>query len=352
MRDRTIVIRNVYHMLAYAYRSLRQQEYADLASEEFANVHDLFAAILAKGLARQLKQGLYREYVTEAGELPVLRGKLDVIGTSRVRMARRQSVSCEFDEFSEDNEVNRIVRSACLVLARHGRVDERRRAELVAHARRLAGIGDVDLREVRWRSVRITRANRSYRLMLGVCELLARGLLQSEEEGCLRLANFLSDEQMCRLYERFVLEYYRQEHPEFSASAAQVPWALDDGCDEMLPVMQTDITLRRGPRTLIIDAKYYRHNTQGRFGAHTVHSSNLYQIFTYVKNEQARLGHLHEASGMLLYARTDEATQPDGSYSMSGSRIGVRTLDLNLDFPAIAAQLDELAERYLAEEAW
>ena len=350
MRDRTILIRNVYYMLAYALRALHQREYADLAAEEFANVHDLFAAILSKGLSRQLKQGLYREYVTESGELPVLRGKLDVMGTASARMARRQLVSCEFDEFSEDNEVNCIIRSACITLARHGRVDERRRMELMAHVRTLARIGDVDLREAHWGSVRLNRANRSYRLMLGVCELLARGLLQSESDGSMRLADYLGDEQMCRLYERFVLEYYRQEHSELSVSAAQVPWALDDGCDGMLPVMQTDITLRRGQHTLIIDAKFYAHNTQGHFGVHTVHSANLYQIFTYVKNEQARLGHSHEVSGMLLYACTDEGAQPGGSYRMSGSRIGVRTLDLNRDFSEIVAQLDELAERYLVEE--
>lgn len=35
---------------------------------------------------------------------------------------------------------------------------------------------------------------------------------------------------------------------------------------------------------------------------------------------------------MLLYAKTDDAIQPDNSYIMSGNRISVKTLDLNVSF--------------------
>jgi 5-methylcytosine-specific restriction enzyme subunit McrC len=54
----------------------------------------------------------------------------------------------------------------------------------------------------------------------------------------------------------------------------------------------------------------------------------------------------HEVSGMLLYAKTDEAIQPDHIYQMHGSKIAVKTLDLNLEFPKIAAQLDAIATEY------
>ena len=47
---------------------------------------------------------------------------------------------------------------------------------------------------------------------------------------------------------------------------------------------------------------------------------NLYQIFTYVKNKDAEFGdEPHRVSGMLLYAATDKAIQPDNSYRMSGN---------------------------------
>ena len=75
--------------------------------------------------------------------------------------------------------------------------------------------------------------------------------------------------------------------------------------------MQTDITLSSKDKhqVLIIDAKYYGHTTQKQFGAHTLHSGNLYQIFTYVKNKEYELRNTdHTVAGMLLYAKTDEDT--------------------------------------------
>lgn len=65
---------------------------------------------------------------------------------------------------------------------------------------------------------------------------------------------------------------------------------------------------------------------QVRYDKYSIHSHNLYQIFTYVKNKEAELADtLHEVSGMLLYAKTDEDVQPDNTYQMSGNRISVCT---------------------------
>ena len=83
--------------------------------------------------------------------------------------------------------------------------------------------------------------------------------------------------------------------------------------------------------------------TQNQYSVNTIHSGNLYQIFTYVKNKDAAFGDQpHTVSGMLLYAQTDEIVQPNHVYHMSGNKITVRTLDLNQPFSQIAAQLDSI----------
>ena len=102
-----------------------------------------------------------------------------------------------------------------------------------------------------------------------------------------------------------------------------------------------------GEKVLIIDAKYYEHSTQVQFDKHTLHSGNLYQIFTYVKNKEYELREKdHTVSGMLLYAKTDEAIYPNNVYQMSGNQITVRTLDLNLPFDEIAGQLNTIAKTH------
>ena len=122
--------------------------------------------------------------------------------------------------------------------------------------------------------------------------------------------------------------------------------------NDMLPVMQTDIMLTQGEKTLIIDAKYYAHSTQVQYDKHTLHSGNVYQIFTYVKNKEAELADQpHTVSGMLLYAKTDEDIYPEHEYSMSGNRIAVRTLDLSGYFDFIRAQLDAIVDKYFTKAA-
>ena len=186
-------------------------------------------------------------------------------------------------------------------------------------------------------------------LIVSLCQLVLEGMLMSTDSGEYRLASFVDEQRMSRLYEKFILEYYAKECPQVKATASQIPWALDDGVGTLLPVMQSDIMLTQGNRVLIIDAKYYTHTMQAQYDVHTLHSNNLYQIFTYVKNKDMEFGDRpHEVSGMLLYARTDELIQPDNTYHMSGNKVSVRTLDLNREFSEIAAQLNAIVDEHFS----
>lgn len=209
-----------------------------------------------------------------------------------------------------------------------------------------ANVDTLDVHNIDWH-VRYNKNNQSYQLLLSICYLVIKGLLQTQQDGTSKLMTFIDEQRMCRLYEKFILEYYRKHFPSLSANAERIPWQLDDGIGDMLPVMQTDIMLKRDNRVLIIDAKYYTRTTQSQYDTHTLHSANLYQIFTYVKNKECELKDKeHRVSGMLLYARTDEEIQPNNTYYMSGNRIDVRSLDLNCDFSAIKEQLNSIAKEF------
>lgn len=95
-------------------------------------------------------------------------------------------------------------------------------------------------------------------MLLNVYYLVLTGLILSTDKGEVKLATFLDDRAMHSLYEKFILEYYRYHHPEYKANTDTIPWNIDDGAIEILPAMVTDITLKYGERTLIIDAKKYR----------------------------------------------------------------------------------------------
>ena len=345
--DKSILINNIYHMLSYAFQNLSQSIYDDVAIESFDEMYDLLAAILAKGIGLQLKQGLYREYINRQEELSVLRGKINMSGTIKNQLVHKRVLTCDFDDLSENNLFNQIIKTTVSLLLRNDTVKSKYKDDLKKKMLFFSNIELLEPTSIRWSSIRFQRNNQTYRMLISICQLILEGMLMTTDTGEYRLASFLDEQHMCRLYEKFILEYYNRHYPELKVSASQIPWSVDDGVRTMLPMMQSDIHLQKGNTVLIIDAKYYSHTTQTQYDKHTLHSNNMYQIFAYVKNRDYEFGEEeHTVSGMLLYAKTEEEVQPDHVYQMHGNQITVRTLDLNLPFVDIAGQLNQIAESH------
>ena len=340
-----IPIKNVYYMLSYSFQILNEQGYKKINTEEFHNVAELCSSILVKGISIQLKKGLGREYIQQQDILSSLRGKIDVAASIKSRTMLKKQMICVYDDFSVNSYMNRILKTTMILLL-SADISKNRKKELKKIIVYLDEVDTIDIHLIEW-NVHYNKNNQTYRMLISICYLVVKGLLQTNAEGNMKLMDYLDEQRMCRLYEKFILEYYRKEHPEINASASQILWQLDDGMNEMLPMMQTDIMLSKNNRILIIDAKYYAKTLQSQYNVNTLHSGNLYQIFTYVKNKEAELSSQpHEVAGMLLYAKTDEVVLPANEYKMSGNKIIVKTLDMDCDFSDIASQLDSIANSY------
>ena len=341
-----IPIQNVYYMLSYAFQVLNEQGYKNIATEQFHNTAELMAAILEKGIALQLKRGLGKEYIPQMEALSSLREKIDIAESIKTQSMMRKQLICTYDEFSVNSIMNRIIKSTVELLL-CSNISKQRKKSLRKLMVYFGEVDFIDLHTVNW-NVQYNRNNQTYRMLISICYLVVKGLLQTQSDGRKKLMDFLDEQRMCGLYEKFILEYYRKEFKnQIVANASQIPWQLDNEENAMLPVMQSDIMLQRGDRVLIIDAKYYEHSTQVQFDKHTLHSGNLYQIFTYVKNKEYELKDKdHKVSGMLLYAKTDEEIYPNNVYQMSGNQITVSTLDLNKPFAEIVEQLNTIAKTH------
>lgn len=335
-----IRIQNIYYMLAYAFQMLNEQGFASCAAESFENAADLLSEILIRGVTSQVKKGLCREYHDKEDSLTCLRGKIDISESIKQHALMRRQLVCCFDEFNEDTYHNRILKTTVFLLLR-ANIAELRKKQLKKLLLYFENVDVVPAQEIKWR-FSYNRCNRTYQMLMSICWLVIKGLLQTQTDGSVKLMDYLDEQRMCRLYEKFVLEYYRKEYPQLHPSAAHIDWALEEGSAEWLPQMKSDILLSGAEKELIIDTKYYEHTMQIQYGVQSIHSHNLYQIFTYVKNRAAKG---KDVSGMLLYAKTDDTIQLDKRYSMSGNTISVKTLDLNYDFSQIKRQLNEIAKQ-------
>ena len=337
-----IKYKNIYYMLAYAFQFIEESHYQEILTEEFDNTAELLAAILCKGVSKQIKRGLIKDYVTKVEPLPSPRGKILISESIKTQSIRKKQLACAYDEFTVNAYNNRIIKTTFDVLMKSD-IKKSRKKEIKKLLVYFSDVELLDKHSINWNQ-RYNRNNQTYRMLISTCYLVIKGLLQTQSEGSTKLMQFIDEQNMCRLYEKFILEYYRKHYSSvLKVSSSQIKWAEDNDYRIMLPTMQSDIMLSKEDKTLIVDAKYYAHNTQVQYDVHTIHSNNLYQIFTYVKNKAVDGG---EVAGMLLYAKTDALIQPDNTYMMSGNRISVTTLDLDCEFDYIKAKLDSIASEY------
>ena len=358
-KDKSILIKNIYYMLSYAFQSLRQSNYANIASEEFHNIEDLFARILSIGISQQLKLGLFREYITKNESLSVLRGKLNLNETIRNRIQRKQELFCEFDELSQNNLFNQILKTTAYYLIFTTGVKTEQKKALKNNLLFFDGIQKLEPAQIPWSKLHYQRNNKSYEMLMNICYFVLHGMLQTTDEGKYKMLEF-SDEFMAKLYEKFILEYYKKHYKYLRPNAKEVYWDIPIDDDnpvvnsepmiKFLPKMKTDIMLTCEGKTLIIDAKYYENTMQEHYDKSKIHSDNLYQIFTYVKNyDKDNTGNV---AGLLLYAKTeDDIIKYPLKYKIGGNPIGASTLDLNKDFSEIASQLDQIVEEYFELKA-
>ena len=331
-------------MLAYAYKGLRHKSYERIAIESFEHIEDLMAAILLRGIHQQIKQGLHRDYQLHADDLRTVKGRIVLAETIRQRIKRRRQINCEYDELTVDNLFNRILKAAAVVLVRNGNLKPDLRQALKKTLMGLQEVSSLELNSVSWSRLQIGRQTQTYELLLNICRLIHLQALHTEKEGKFRLEQWLDEGSIAMLYQRFLVEYFREHHPYLTPAAKHIPWDLDEEAERcpFLPSMVSDVLLTHNKRILVIDAKFYGKTLQKHHDKLTFHSNNLYQIFAYVHNFQAQNPD-KEVSGMLLYAKTQEEIFPDDTIKLHGNVFSIRTLDLNCDFAKICQELDAIA---------
>lgn len=341
-------IKNIYWMLAYAFRLLDETYIEErINCEEFENIYDLLCVMLTKAISKQIKRGLYKEYLITNEVTGSLKGKINISTSIKLNTLNSKKMYCEYDEYSENSYMNRIVKTAAVKIINSNMIkEEKRREELKKLMIYFKNIPMVDRKSIKWENLRFNSNNKSYKILIIISYLILEWLILDNKDGKDIFAKFIDDQKMYKLFEKFILEYFRYHYPEFTAKSPQVKWNTknSENSTELLPKMQTDVVLHYNEYKLIIDVKYYSKIMQNNslFNKETIRNGNLYQLYTYVKNEDAdKTGRV---IGMLIYAKTYEEDIGWQEYDMDGNKMIITFLDLEQDFEEIKEQLNKIAE--------
>lgn len=309
MAPAAIPIENIYYLLCYAWDALEQADRASVSVTPEMRLQDLLARVLAGGVTHLLKRGLDRTYVVDEGEIAGIKGRLDLAASIKRTTFARARAHCVFDELSPDTAHNRIVKTTLRRLASLDGLDAGLSERLRDLYRRMPGVQETRITAQSFRRVTLGRNNAYYGFLLDVCEIVHRNLLVNETTGKVEFRDFTRDDkQMARLFEKFLYHFLSKEQSRFEVNAPRFGWRAS-GADEdlaYLPEMRTDIVLNDESQSIVIDAKYYSAALGEHFTKSSLHSENLYQIFTYMSHlapsaDRARVG------GILIYPRTTES---------------------------------------------
>lgn len=175
-----IPIKNIFYMLAYAFRALDRKAYRSLESEDFPHAKDLLASILILGVEEQFKRGVSRAYIEKEAPLAAVRGR--VLIEESIRTSRRNMhLVCARDEFSVNAYMNRILVTAMQSLVRSEEVASARRKALRTSLCMFKEVMPLDPRYILW-NFRYDRNNQTYRLLMYVCRLVLEDRLPAQSD--------------------------------------------------------------------------------------------------------------------------------------------------------------------------
>lgn len=340
-----IPVENIYYLLCYAWDKLDEGNRLSVSIDSNIGLPDLFAKVLINATKILLKKGIYKNFVDSSVELAGVKGKLDLSETLKRNLLFKQRTVCTFDELSTDILLNQILVSTLHQLASTESLDEKLREEIVTLLRMLKGVKRIQLKEKYFTLIRLTRNSSFYGLILNVCQIIFENSLPSEYLGKYIFKEFVKDERkMSQLFEAFIRNFYKKEQKRFPiVKKENIQWQLTPlnfNDVEYLPQMQTDITLESDREKLIIDAKFYKEAMALNYNKQKIKSENLYQIFSYLLNQETSNEKTIKATGILLYPTVNKDYDLCFNYRLH--RIYIKTINLNTNWRDIFNRLQHI----------
>lgn len=339
-----IPIQNIFYMLSYAWDRLEQARALTVDFSEMDTPRDLLVRLLINGTKHILRRGMWRDYSETEDSSRTVRGKILLDRTIKKDGLINGRLDCRFGHLSPNALVNQIIISTMRALLNAGTANELHKKELRSIVAGVPNVATVILNNSVFELARTHRNNAYYDLVLKVCRLIYRDLMPDEALSAFDFFDFeRNPKEMAQVFERFVRNFYKLEQTSYRVDRRTISWVaepIDEQSEGYLPRMETDICLDSvsGHETIVIDTKYYGSALNTRFGSESIHSENLYQIYTYLA--QTRLQDSFDGRklrGILLYPQTLRPLSLH--YRVQQDLISICTVDLSQDWDLIHREL-------------
>lgn len=299
---------------------------------------DILDAIIPAFVLRTqeaVRRGLLQGYRTEEESLTTVRGRIRVADQINHRYGLPLPVEVAYDDFTEDIEENRLLKTAIHTLWQMPVRSHSVRRELGALRPAFSSVAMGSYHRGLVPEVHYTRLNLRYRPAVELARLILGDSILELFHGETTGASFLMD--MNRVFETFLRTALREslhltelEWPGTLTAARSM--ALDDAGEVSL---RPDLSWWRGRRCLFVgDAKYKRLDSQ---------QGDIYQTLAYCVAADV-------PSGLLVYA-AGESQPAVHRIPHAHKTIEVAAMDLSGQPQDILDEVDRIAERVRAHSS-
>jgi len=346
-----IPIRNIWFLMAYAADQGAKLTSKNVSIESLGDdLPDLVAELLLQETRIRIWGNLTLGYRQEKKELSRLRGTISHIETARRNSFARGSVYCRYEVTTLNTIENQLVRSALFVISKQVK-DRELAIKCRTTEKHMEGLG-IDLLPKLWASANFGRipANPRDGRMCALAKLALEMNVPTQESGPASLYQTEAQEKWLRvLFEKAVLGFYRYQlsHKGWLVQGGHnLNWLARDssaGLGAILPSMRTDIELtdEKTKVKTVIDTKFAKVIKQGQFGGERLPSGYIYQLYAYLRSQEALEEDLSRpTTGMLLHPAIGFSLYEETI--IQGHRFRFATVDL-VDKPSeISKKLLEL----------
>ena len=320
---------NLYHMLCYSFRDLNKITPESLGEESFGQVEALLSAILLEGITRQFRRGLYKEYVEGEGLLQVLRGKIDIHETIRLKTQVSRQVYCHYDEFSVDNIYNQVLKALCFLILQRERIASLQRKNFKRLLISFHEVQDIALDCVAWGKLSYEKNKFPYKMLIQIGHMIFKGIHLDINTG----KGYLDEGIFNHLYKQFIYHFFETECHGVDVSYEKI--ADEEEVDSDL------ILFREGQRMLVHTCFYPELFANQQT---TQHKSFLLQELkkTFFSVHENSMKFDKKISGLLLYPSIESTYIEE--YTLDQHQIFVAAIDLREPMNTIKVHLKQMSQ--------
>ena len=295
-----IPIKNLFYMLCYAWNVLAIKDDIKVSEDDYDDAYDLLARVFSFGIGRLIRSGFHRSYVERIEEVSTIRGKINIQKSINELTMLNKKMVCSFDEYTTDDIFNRILKYTINSILRNPGISNDTKKMLKKQALYFSEIGETAPTRNNRKKITFNRNNVIYKLLIDISVMIYEGTVVNEEEGLNTFKDFYREEQMHKVFELFILNFYSAHLNKafYKVHAPKINWKIEEDAKDVWGDLfdvdndpgdrRTDIVIENKKKKLqlIFDAKYYK--------------KTLVDSYMGNKEENIRTNHLNQLRGYLL----------------------------------------------------